>query len=157
MLSRLRKTIASACAGALVVALMVCVAVGAAMPTWARLVFGPEAHTCTCEATSGHGHAHCACPLCFPELRAEDDTTGDEGTGGVAADGPKVTGRCGKDDPGWRTLACAAVPPSSFVIAPAPENAAAELTVSTIVSQWSTLPDLPPPRRGVVASIPRHA
>jgi len=118
----------------LIATLALLVTFGAAMPAYARLLGGPHAHACSC-AVSRSGHAECACPLCFPELN-DVDTFGH----------PSMTGRCGTDDPGWRTLSAPAVPTSDFVlVAPA---AHVELTIAPPITptQWITPPDLPPPR-----------
>lgn len=112
------------------------VAVGAALPAWARTIAGPEAHVCHCE-TSG-GHAHCACPVCFPELKdANDDLVFGQ---------PMVSSRCGKDDPGWRTLACAGVPTSGFVVAAPLARVEQVIAPPMSETQWVGPPDLPPPR-----------
>lgn len=109
------------------------VSVGAAMPTYARLLGGPHAHACTCEVRGGH--AHCACPLCFPELN-EIDTHG----------APSLTGRCGTDDPGWRTLASPAVPTSDFVLVAPILRIELPLSPPLSPTQWAERPELPPPR-----------
>jgi hypothetical protein len=114
----------------------VLVSFGAAMPAYARLAGAPRAHACSCDV--GHGdsrHAACACPICFPELN-EVDTFG----------APSLIGRCGADDPGWRTLSAPAVPTSDFtLVAPL---ARIELPLSPPISptQWVERPELPPPR-----------
>gem|GEM_PF-5750874 len=118
----------------LVAALVVLVAVGAAMPTWARLVAGPAEHACNCEVRGGH--AHCACPLCFPELNDDEDAHG----------APSVTGRCGKDDAGWRTLACAGVPDSPFVVLAPLGVVDPPRTPPLERTQWGPRPEPRPPR-----------
>jgi hypothetical protein len=114
----------------------VLVSFGAAMPAYARLVGAPHAHACHCEVgPGGSRHAACACPICFPELN-DVDTFG----------APTVIGRCGADDPGWRTLSAPAVPTSgSTVLAPL---ARIELPLPPPISpsQWAERPELPPPR-----------
>ncbi|MBX3192708.1 MAG: hypothetical protein KF819_37335 [Labilithrix sp.] len=126
---RTRRSLRRLVAGVLVVL----VALGAAMPAWARLVAGPAEHACHCETRGGH--AHCACPLCFPELR-EVETFG----------APSVSGKCGTDDPGWRAHANPAVIASDFVLA----ASLAHLTVpdAPILPPplWSEPPEPPPPR-----------
>jgi hypothetical protein len=125
-----------------VAALAVVVALGAAMPAWARLVAGPRAHACSCEirgAHAGHGQAACACPICFPELN-DVDTFG----------APSLTGRCGIDDPGWRTLASPAVPSSDFVLVSPLGRAALPTAPPLSPTQWAARPELPPPRSLVV-------
>jgi len=111
------------------------VALGGAMPAWARLAFGPAAHACKCEVSGGH--AHCACPLCFPELRDDDLVT---------ASVEKVTGRCGTDDPGWRTLAFAAVPGSAFVVSPPLARIDLPAPFVFAPSRGAGPPEPPPPR-----------
>lgn len=112
------------------------VAVGAAMPAWARTIAGPAAHVCHCETRGGH--AHCACPVCFPELK--------DGNDDLVAGQPVLSGRCGKDDPGWRTLACAGVPTSGFVVAAPLAGIERVLSPPMSETQWVGPPDLPPPR-----------
>jgi hypothetical protein len=121
----------------LVAALAVLVAVGAAMPAYARLLGGPHAHSCSCEVRRGttSGHAHCACPVCFPELDDMD-----------AFGAPTVAGRCGTDDPGWRTLSAPAVPTPDFVIVAPLARVELPLTPLIAPTQWSDAPELPPPR-----------
>ena len=113
------------------------VAVGAPLPTYARLVGGERDHACHCESRGGH--AHCACPKCFPELAADD--------GLVAPDRDAVSGRCGDDDPGWRTLAIPAVPANEgFVVVPPLARARVARAPDTPPPQWSSAPDPRPPR-----------
>lgn len=112
------------------------VAVGAALPAWARTIAGPEAHVCHCETRGGH--AHCACPVCFPELK--------DGNDDLFAGVPSMSGRCGKDDPGWRTLACAGVPTSAFVVSPPLDHVTLSLAPPVFETQWVGPPDLRPPR-----------
>lgn len=120
------------------------VAVGASLPTYARLVGGERDHACHCEARGGH--AHCACPKCFPELASDDRLS--------APDRDTVSGRCGDDDPGWRTLAVPAVPANDgFVIVPPLTRAIVSRAPDTPPRQWSSAPD-PRPPRGVA---PAHA
>jgi hypothetical protein len=78
----------------LVAVLALFVALGASMPAYARLLAGPQPHVCHCETSSG-GHAHCACPICFPELRADDD---------LLIGGGVAKGVCGDDDPAYRPV-----------------------------------------------------
>jgi hypothetical protein len=118
---------------ALVAGLALLVAVGAAMPAYARLLGGPHAHACSCEVR--RGHAQCACPLCFPEL-ADVDTFG----------APSLTGRCGTDDPGWRTLSAPAVTAADFVLVAPLAHALLPMTPPISPTQWSERPELPPPR-----------
>jgi hypothetical protein len=113
--------------------LMVLVSVGGAMPAYARLVGGPHAHACNCEVVGGH--AHCACPLCFPELN-DVETFG----------GPAMTGRCGVDDPGWRTLSSPAVPTSPFVLVALLVGVEQPRSLPLAPTQWADRPELPPPR-----------
>ncbi len=121
----------------LMVALLV--SLGAAMPAWARLAAGPQAHNCKCEVRGGH--AHCACPLCFPELREEDDFGS-----------PTVSGRCGTDDPGWKTLASPAILlPGSFLV-PALARLETVRPLALRLTQWSQRPELPPPRHALSPS-----
>lgn len=133
MIRRLRATFSRL----LVTALVVMVAVGAAMPAWARLAGGPPEHACKCEVRGGH--AHCACPLCFPELGDDDLVTG------LAS----AKGKCGDDDPGWRTLACAGVPVSSFVVAPPLGRIEPEAAPPDALSHAVAPPEPPPPRRAL--------
>ena len=125
----------------LVAALALLVTVGAAMPAYARLLGGPHAHVCSCEvrksshAHGGSSHADCACPICFPELN-DVDTFG----------APTLSGRCGTDDPGWRTLSAPAVPTTPFVLLAPPAHVALTLAAPVTPTQWITSPDLPPPR-----------
>lgn len=118
---------------ALVALVAVLVSFGAAMPAYARLLGGPNAHACTCEVRLGH--AHCACPLCFPELN-DVDTFG----------APSLSGRCGTDDPGWRTLSSPAVPTSEFVLVALLAGVALPPPPSLSPEQWAERPELPPPR-----------
>ncbi len=136
MLRRLRQTFSRA----LVLALVLMVAIGAALPAWARTIAGPEAHVCHCETGSAHAHSHCACPVCFPELR--------DGNDDLQAGIPAMSGRCGKDDPGWRTLACAAVPTSGFVVSAQLARVDARPPPLMSDTQWLGPPDVPPPRSG---------
>lgn len=117
----------------LVAGLSLLVAVGAAMPAYARLLGGPHAHACSCEVRGGH--ATCACPLCFPELD-DVDTFG----------APSMAGRCGTDDPGWRTLSAPAVATSGFVLVAPLESVVLPAPPLLTPSAWSERPELPPPR-----------
>jgi hypothetical protein len=124
--------------GAFVALVAVLVSFGAAMPAYARLLglAGPHVHACDCEARAGHSrHAQCACPLCFPELN-DVDTYG----------APSMTGRCGNDDPGWRTLSAPAVPTSDFVLVAPLARIELPLAPPISPSQWAERPELPPPR-----------
>jgi hypothetical protein len=107
--------------------------VGAGLPTYVRLTIGGADHACHCEARGGH--AACACPICFPDL--DED--------GVRHD-VSVKGRCGDDDPGWRTLAQPSVPTTGFVVAPAPEGVVVRVSMRQLSTQWSHAPDPRPPR-----------
>lgn len=116
----------------------VLVSFGAALPAYARLagLAGPQAHACDCDAHgTGSGHARCACPLCFPELN-DVDTFG----------APSMSGRCGNDDPGWRTLSAPAVPTSDFVLVAPLARIEMPLSPPLSPTQWATRPELPPPR-----------
>ena len=119
------------------------VAVGAPLPTYARLAAGERDHTCHCETRGGH--AHCACPKCFPELASGDDKL-------AAHDRDAVSGRCGDDDPGWRTLAVPAVPANDgFVIVPPLVRVIVPRAPEPPPPQWSSAPD-PRPPRGVASA-----
>lgn len=114
----------------------VLVSIGAAMPAYARLLGGPQAHACNCDVGGGHsGHVQCACPLCFPELN-DVDTFG----------APALTGRCGTDDPGWRTLSAPAVPTSDFALLSPLARIEPPLAPPLSPTQWAERPELPPPR-----------
>ncbi|MBS2012919.1 MAG: hypothetical protein JST00_08535 [Deltaproteobacteria bacterium] len=132
MLRRIRQTFSRA----LVVALVLMVAVGAALPAWARTIAGPEAHVCHCETRGGH--AHCACPICFPELKDANDD--------LVTGVPAMSSRCGKDDPGFRTFACAGVPTSSFVLTAPLVRIERPLLPPMADTQWIGIPESPPPR-----------
>lgn len=112
------------------------VAVGAAMPAYARLLGGPHAHACACEVRGGH--ATCACPLCFPELR-DADALRDPSA-------PSISGRCGTDDPGWRTLSAPVVATSDFVLVAPLESVVLPVPLLLSPTAWSERPELPPPR-----------
>ena len=99
------------------------IAFGSAAPAYARVLFGPADHVCHCEARGGH--ATCGCPICFPELAADDD--------GVL---PTAKGRCGDDDAGIRTLAQPAVLPALGTV----------VGVLTRTPLATVLPRPPPPR-----------
>lgn len=90
------------------------------MPAYARLVAGPQPHVCHCEARGGH--AHCACPICFPELRADDDLLAGYGV---------VKGVCGDDDPAYRPVVDLGVPSSTVT--------------ATLVERGAILDDLTEP------------
>lgn len=116
----------------------VLVSIGAAMPAYARLlgIARPQAHACNCDVGGGHsGHVQCACSLCFPELD-DVDTFG----------APSLTGRCGTDDPGWRTLSGPAVPTSDFALLAPLARIEVRLAPPLSPSQWAERPELPPPR-----------
>lgn len=134
VLRRLRKTFSRA----LVLALVLMVAVGAALPAWARTIAGPQAHVCHCEKVSAHTHSHCACPICFPELRDANDD--------FQAGLPTISSRCGNDDPGWQTLACAGAPIRGFVVSPPLARLDPPPLVLMSNTQWLVPPNVPPPR-----------
>lgn len=123
-----------------VVALSMLVAAGPALTSLARLVVGASAHVCHCQIEPGHGaHASCGCPICVPELGDQ------EGFGA-----PEVTGTCGDDDPLFRHLTVPVVAIAGFVIVPPPFHLAPPLPSKLEASQWSPVPELPPPRFLVV-------
>jgi len=111
------------------------VALGGALPAYARMASGPQAHVCHCE--TGGEHAHCACPICFPELDTSLEAR-------IAA----ITGKCGDDDKGWRTLAEPGVLPAPFVaFVPFTEMPTPVVRVPELSSRRIEPPDPPPPRR----------
>lgn len=110
------------------------VAFGSAAPAYARVLFGPAEHVCHCEARGGH--ATCGCPICFPELAADDD--------GVL---PTAKGRCGDDDAGVRTLAQPAVLPALGTV----------VSVLTRTTLASILPRPLPPRHDAPEPRPPRA
>ncbi|MBX3185371.1 MAG: hypothetical protein KF819_00085 [Labilithrix sp.] len=96
------------------------VALGASLPTYARILGGPEAHACHCETRGGH--AHCACPICFPELRSPDD--GFESVlKGVCGDDDlaRVTAPVDRATPHDRVIVLD--PPEAVILLPLPERA----------------------------------
>lgn len=126
-----------------VACLSLLVAVGAALPSYARLVGGPAEHVCHCEARGAHagGSIDCACPICFPELRSFDD-----------AFAPNLLkGSCGDDDPGWKTDAVRAVPPALLVILAAPPARVVPLLEALEPAHVRLTPEPRPPRQGRAA------
>jgi hypothetical protein len=58
-----RRTRAYALLRVIVALLVVCVASGGALPSWAQLVEGPGAHVCQCSVV----HHDCLCARCHPD------------------------------------------------------------------------------------------
>lgn len=110
------------------------VALGGTLPAFARMAAGPQAHVCHCE--TGGAHVHCACPICFPEL---DDS--------IEARIASISGKCGEDDNGWRTLSEPAVLPAVFVaFIPVVDAVAPAMNRHDLATRRLDPPDPPPPR-----------
>lgn len=120
---------------ALVALLAALVAAGAALPVLARLHAGEHAHVCHCDTRGGH--AACACPVCFPELQ-DDDALGHA----------SVSGKCGDDDAGWRTLATPGVLAAAYVVAPAAGRVAGLAEPDLVTGEGRAPPEVPPPEAG---------
>jgi hypothetical protein len=118
-----------------VAVLALLVALGPSTGFYAKLVAGRAAHVCHCEVRGGH--ATCACPICFPELRGDDD-------GDVAT----MKGVCGDDDPVVRAASYPAVAltPSSFVPAVDWEIASSFAPPHALRPRSKEPPDPRPPR-----------
>ena len=113
------------------------VALGGTLPAYARMAAGPKAHVCHCD-TAG-AHAHCECPICFPDL----DTS-------LEARILSISGKCGDDDTGWKTLSEPGVMPSPVItLVPAVRIVDQHAHNRDLESQWHR-PIEPPPPRSVV-------
>jgi hypothetical protein len=118
----------------LVSVLSMLVALGASMPSYARLLGGPPAHACHCETRGGH--AHCACPICFPELRSPDD--GFESVlKGVCGDDDLASISTAADPATVESHVIVLDPPAAIVLPRVPERAP---------PRWRAVPEPRPPR-----------
>lgn len=110
------------------------VALGGTLPAFARMAAGPKAHVCHCQ--NAGAHTHCECPVCFPELGASLETR-------IIA----VSGKCGDDDTGWRTLSEPAVVPALVItLAPLVWIVDSDARVALLESRRIEPPEPPPPR-----------
>ncbi|MBX3232397.1 MAG: hypothetical protein KIT84_22495 [Labilithrix sp.] len=110
------------------------VALGGALPAYARMAAGAQAHVCHCD--TGGDHAHCACPICFPEL----DTS-------LEVRILSISGKCGDDDTGWRTFGEPGVMPAPFVALVALTDEETPFAPPReLVTRSCDPPDPPPPR-----------
>lgn len=110
------------------------VALGGTLPAYARMAAGAKAHVCHCD-TAGP-HAHCECPICFPDL----DTS-------LEARILSISGKCGDDDQGWRTLSEPGVMPAPVItLAPLVRIVEPSFRVRDFTSRAADPPEPPPPR-----------
>ena len=110
------------------------VALGSTLPAYARMVAGPKAHVCHCD-TAGP-HAHCECPICFPDLDSS-----------LEARILSISGKCGDDDTGWKTLSEPGLMPSPVItLVPAVRIVPLTSEPPNLSSRRLDPPEPPPPR-----------
>ena len=110
------------------------VALGGTLPAFARMAAGSKAHVCHCD-TAGP-HAHCECPICFPDLDTSLETR-------ILS----ISGKCGDDDTGWKTLSEPGVMPAPVItLVPAVRIVDPAFRVVDLASRRAEPPEPPPPR-----------